>query len=123
MSNAELIAELSLPCDTPDCPTCRFHARIIVALEAEEAKVAQLREALLERKIADTLVYEYFGARCEVFDSECEVCRRWKALDELTDTPFAEVKMLEISHLQRKFGLNVTVAEVCGTTTSKRGKA
>ena len=41
------------------------------------------------RTIADTLLYEYFGARCEIFESECEICRRWKALDDLTDNPFA----------------------------------
>lgn len=40
------------------------------------------------RKSADVLLLEMYGARCDEFDPDCELCKRWKALDDLTRNPF-----------------------------------
>ncbi len=40
------------------------------------------------RIIANTMLEENFGPRCPNFDGDCECCKRWKALDDLTANPF-----------------------------------
>lgn len=42
------------------------------------------------RIIAETMLRDFFGERCEDFDEDCECCRRWKLLDALTENPFKE---------------------------------
>ena len=40
------------------------------------------------RAVAETMLEEYYGERCPDFHTDCECCRRWKLLDELTANPF-----------------------------------
>ncbi len=40
------------------------------------------------RTIAESILKEYFGDRCPDFDEHCEVCKRWKAMDDLIQNPF-----------------------------------
>lgn len=43
------------------------------------------------RIVGETLLREYFGERCHEFDPNCANCERWKALDDLTENPFAPI--------------------------------
>lgn len=36
------------------------------------------------------LVDFWFGPRCVVFEPTCEVCRRWRLLDQLVQNPFED---------------------------------
>ena len=42
------------------------------------------------REIAECMLDRHFGPRCEEFEPECECCKRWKALDDLTENPYAD---------------------------------
>ena len=42
------------------------------------------------RTIAETMLAEHFGDRCEVFSPECLCCQRWAALDALLDNPYED---------------------------------
>lgn len=42
------------------------------------------------RTIAYTLLVEFFGERCLDFEPDCECCKRWKMLDDLTENPFVD---------------------------------
>ena len=42
------------------------------------------------RTIAETMLVKFFGERCPDFEPDCECCRRWKLLDELTENPFKD---------------------------------
>ena len=39
------------------------------------------------RIIAEVFLTEQFGERCPDFEENCECCRRWAALDTLTEDP------------------------------------
>lgn len=38
--------------------------------------------------MADEYLRAFFGERCPDYEPDCEACKRWKALDELTRNPF-----------------------------------
>lgn len=40
------------------------------------------------RTVAETLLTEFFGDRCQEFDAGCVNCTRWRLLDELIANPF-----------------------------------
>lgn len=40
------------------------------------------------RVAAEYFLTKHFGKRCKDFDPDCEGCKRWKLLDELTENPF-----------------------------------
>lgn len=39
--------------------------------------------------VASGFLVEMFGERCLDYHEDCEVCKRWKLLDELVASPFA----------------------------------
>lgn len=42
------------------------------------------------RTIAEAMLTEHFGERCPDFEEECVCCKRWKALDALTASPYCD---------------------------------
>ena len=40
------------------------------------------------RIATEELLTDMFGERCDVYEPSCEVCRRWKLLDDLLESPF-----------------------------------
>lgn len=40
------------------------------------------------RYLAEHLLIEEFGHRCDEYYEDCDICKRWKALDTLTENPF-----------------------------------
>lgn len=40
--------------------------------------------------IGTSLLEQHFGPRCPDFEKDCICCKRWKALDDLIDNPFAD---------------------------------
>lgn len=38
------------------------------------------------KRLAGAMLEEVFGSRCPDFDADCECCRRWRLLDDLTQT-------------------------------------
>lgn len=42
------------------------------------------------RTIAEELLTTFFGPRCPNFEPGCEVCRRWRLLDDLLHNPFPD---------------------------------
>lgn len=52
----------------------------------EEQKFAMF--AAYVRVVAESMLRVNFGERCKDFDPDCECCRRWKLLDDLTANPF-----------------------------------
>lgn len=47
------------------------------------------RDVQIVRLVAGGLLSEWFGTRCKDFDPDCECCKRWKLLDDMTENPFA----------------------------------
>ena len=42
------------------------------------------------RTIAEAMLAEHFGDRCEEFSQPCVCCKRWAALDALIDNPYED---------------------------------
>lgn len=44
------------------------------------------------RIVAEAMLRECFGERCDDFKEHCPICQRWKALDVLLDDPWGNSK-------------------------------
>ena len=42
------------------------------------------------RIVAEEMLREFFGERCDEFDEDCPICMRWNALAVLTENPFLQ---------------------------------
>ena len=42
------------------------------------------------RLVAEWFLSQHFGERCEDMHADCEICRRYAALDVFTENPFSE---------------------------------
>ncbi len=40
------------------------------------------------RTIAETMLKEHFGERCDDYEPDCMCCQRWRALDKLLANPY-----------------------------------
>lgn len=58
------------------------------------------------RTLAERLLTEVFGERCDEFEASCEVCRRWKLLDDLLANPFSAPERTTVRELAKKHGMD-----------------
>lgn len=42
------------------------------------------------RPIIETILNTHFGQRCPDYCEDCEVCRRWKLMDDLLESPYLD---------------------------------
>jgi len=71
---------------------CRLPAKALDETEAGELSTHEEFEMFARhvRAVASDMLTVAFGERCPDYDESCEVCRRWRLLDELTANPFDE---------------------------------
>lgn len=80
---------------------CQTAVRLLKAMKGELKRLRAARAADFDaakfrmmarhtRVVAEALLTESFGERCPEFNSHCEGCKRWAALDTLLDDPWKE---------------------------------
>ena len=75
-------------------PSCLVQRGIIDVEDLSDAALHDRFAAAAShiRTLAETVLLEHFGERCDDFEfeseSECDCCKRWRALDDLIDNPY-----------------------------------